>query len=155
MKAMTKEQVADLIRKAFDGVLLGDGIGLWEAQAIDDYAGLDLQSKARLEDEKIDWSRISRDTLFRCDSSLSFFDADGMRFHLPAFMLAELDGDTNGGVVFHLSHLNDYVLSMFTSLNVAQIGAVIEFLNWCVSQSAYEFESPQIIRALNEHWLKI
>ena len=152
---MTKEQVAESIRQAFKDVTLGDGIGLWEAQAIDGYSGLGIQSEARAKDEKIDWSRIGSDTLLRCDSSLSFFDADGMRFHLPAFMLAELDGNSNGGVVFHLSHLNDYILSMFTSLNADQVGAVIDFLQWCVRQSEYDFESPQIMRALNEYWLKI
>jgi hypothetical protein len=31
------ENLCGLIDAAFDGVVLGDGIGLWEAQALDDY----------------------------------------------------------------------------------------------------------------------
>lgn len=33
-----ERHVADLIRDAFDGVTLGDGIGLLQGQGLDDYA---------------------------------------------------------------------------------------------------------------------
>src|SRR5450631_1381037 len=84
--AATERLIAE-IRQAFHDVALGDGTGLWEAQSIDDYEDEKCQSKARSRDEKLDWSRISSDDLKRCDSSLSFFDANGMRFHLPAYMI--------------------------------------------------------------------
>ena len=34
---MDLETLKLAIARAFDGVTIGDGIGLWEAQAIDDY----------------------------------------------------------------------------------------------------------------------
>lgn len=91
---MTNEErrVADLIREAFRGVTLGEGIGLMEAQGIDDYADAATRAQYRAGDEKEDWAAISAEKLERCYSSLSFFDPQGMRFHLPPFLIAELRG---------------------------------------------------------------
>lgn len=152
---MRIERISKTIESAFRGVKLGGGIGLFEAQAIDDYKDKETQLLARKSDEKADWASIKQDDLIRCESSLSFFDADGMRFHLPAFMLAELSGVGNGGVVFQLSQLNNYTKDRLTSLNDIQVSAVIEFLKWCQEQQNYEFDSPHIIRALKNYWLKI
>jgi hypothetical protein len=44
--------------------------------------------------------------LNRCNSSLSFFDAQGMLFHLPAFLLASLNGDYLHDLTFRLIHLS-------------------------------------------------
>jgi hypothetical protein len=43
-----------------------------------------------------------------CYSSLSFFDAEGMRFPLPAFLIAELNGGYLQDMSFQLAYLNDY-----------------------------------------------
>ena len=152
---MRIESVSKTIESAFRGVKLGGGIGLFEAQAIDDYKDKEAQLLARENDEKADWARIKQDDLMLCESSLSFFDADGMRFHLPAFMLAELCGVGNGGVVFQLSQLNDYTKDRLTALNKLQVSAVIDFLKWCQEQEDYEFDLPHIKRALQNYWLKI
>jgi hypothetical protein len=55
-----------------------------QAQAIDDYEDEATCGRHLQDDEKEDWSRIPIEGLNRCNSSLSFFDAEGMRFHLPA-----------------------------------------------------------------------
>lgn len=105
---MTNEErrVADLIREAFRGVTLGDGIGLMQAQGLDDYARPETLKTYRDSDEKVDWSAIPAEKLNRCYSSLSFFDAEGMRFHLPAFLIAELRGTFC--VVELVSYLSDF-----------------------------------------------
>src|SRR5277367_3415374 len=92
----TDDLIAE-IQRVFRGVVVGDGIGLWQAQAIDDYEDEAEQEAARARDEKVDWAAIPGKSLLYCDSSLSFFDADGMRFHLPAFLLAEVAGESRGG----------------------------------------------------------
>ena len=84
-------RIAVRIREAFAGVALGDGIGLWQGQALDDYADDAIIAESRSRDETEEWTRLSAGDLNRCHSSLSFFDAAGMRFHLPAFLLSELD----------------------------------------------------------------
>ena len=77
------------VREAFAGVTLGGGVGLSEAQALDDYAN----NEVRAGDEKNDWAAIPVEDLNRHSGSPAFLDAEGMRFHLPAYMTADLDGD--------------------------------------------------------------
>ena len=138
---MKKEDVLIEIKTAFSSVVLGNGIGLWEAQAIDDYEPKKVQIKNRKKDEKEDWSLISHNDLQRCHSSLSFFDADGMRFHLPAFIVASMNNKVDDPI-FYLTQLDDYAKSKLTTLTDAQIQAIVMYLNWCAVQEEYEFELP-------------
>ena len=148
---MNKKEVMDCINDAFSKVSLGSGIGLWEAQAIDDYESEEAQKVKRKIDEKEDWSSISPDQLHKCQSSLSFFDADGMRFHLPAFIIESLKGEVDDPI-FHLTHLDDYAKSKLTTLNSKQIKAIKNYLNWCLNNLEYQYEHQMIKRVLNEYW---
>ena len=149
---LTKEAVASQVRKAFHGVTLGNGVGLFEGQALDDYEDDATRKAYRERDEKHDWERIPIDALNRCQSSLSFFDAEGMRFHLPAFMIAELNGESDVGCVFHLTHLDDYAMTKLAALSSEQRKAVREFLLLLRDDPNYDFDRPQIERALSEYW---
>ncbi len=151
---MNKEYILQKIEVAFAGVALGNGIGLNEAQAIDDYQSSEGQAMARQKDEKENWKQLNYNALQRCYSSLSFFDADGMRFHLPAYIIAELKEQIDDLVIFHLTHINDYGQSNFTLLNDAQCEVIIMFLEWCLQQDDYEFDHLVIKQALNEYWQK-
>lgn len=86
------DRLCKLISEAFAGVRLGKGVGLEEGQAIDGYADEETRARYRARDEKEDWSRIPAKRLIDWSSSLSFFDPAGMRFHLPAFLMADLQG---------------------------------------------------------------
>lgn len=97
---MNKEALIQAIYQSFDGVTLEDGIGLWEAQGIDDYLSKDECKKLREKDEKDDWRKIPLTDLYRCNSSLPFFDAKGFRFHLPICLLIDLGAFAD--------HLHDY-----------------------------------------------
>ncbi len=90
--------------------------------------------------------------MFRCESSLSFLDADGMRFHIPAFMIAELNGELNTGPLFCLTHLSEHSEYQFSSLSKSQRNAVRQFLLWCLSQDDYEFDWPIIEPTLKDYW---
>ncbi|MEM9567181.1 MAG: DUF6714 family protein [Cyanobacteria bacterium P01_E01_bin.34] len=149
---MDAEELKTTIANAFKGVTLGDGIGLWEAQAIDDYETYVVRAEKRRGDQKFDWQEISHDELRRCYSSLCFFDADGMRFHLPAFLLAEIDGEFDQ-LVFHLTDLDDYKREKLMSLNDSQKSAVVEFLEWCLESDRYEYEHHSITATLKNFWL--
>ena len=94
-----EERVADLVRRAFYGVTLGNGVGLLHGQGLDYYADRQTLAQYRAKDEKLDWTRIGVTELNRCHSSLSFFDAEGMRFHLPAYLIADLEGTLNQDIV--------------------------------------------------------
>lgn len=151
---MDKGSVIRSVNDAFAGVTLGSGIGLWQAQAIDDYEPESVQRKERQRDEKNDWKAIQPVDLQRCYSSLSFFDAEGMRFHLPAFILAEIQGKIDEFSIFHLTQLDEYAQSKLTLLNQAQKRAVTQYLNWCLEQDEYRYEQLAIERAVDEFWIK-
>jgi Family of unknown function (DUF6714) len=147
-----ERRVAELVRSAFAGVTLGDGVGLFQGQGLDDYADQETLADLRSNDEKDDWSRLSVEDLNQCYSSLSFFDAQGMRFHLPAFLLADLEGSFNQDIIFSLTCFQFDAMSRFSELNDIQRTAVREFLLLRLSDPDCQFERPMIQRALDEYW---
>lgn len=139
-----ERHVLDLIRDAFAGVVLGDGVGLWQAQGLDDYADVQKLAAYRARDEKHDWSAIPVAELDRCNSSLSFFDADGMRFHLPAYLVADLEGRLETAeVLFHLFHLTNGMHARFDTLSPAQRAAVRAYLQLRLSERNQEPQPPE------------
>lgn len=146
-------ELCPIIEAAFADVKLGGGVGLFEAQGLDDYADAATCARYRADDEKDDWRRISSESLRRCNSSLSFFDAEGMRFHLPAYLLCELRGEYGFGMAFCLSQ--SYVTSpdKFSLLDSQQRIAVRQFLLHIVHDPAYDYDRPHIERALDEYWI--
>ena len=143
------EELCRKIEDAFAGVKLGNGIGLNEGQGLDYYADKLTLAKYRAKDEKDDWHRLSGEELNRCQSSLSFFDALGMRFHIPAYMIADINGVFRHELVFHLTNLNDNNISRFALLSLKHRDAVRSFL---LNRAESNYSRP-IIRALKEYWI--
>lgn len=140
------------ITEAFKDVLLDGGIGLSEADAIDAYKEESFKEKCRKQDEKHNWQAISTDALNNYYCSLSFFDAKGMRFHLPAFMIGEIKEEYRFGMAFSLTHLSDYTKSQFVLFNKEQRNAVKSFLEYLSVHPNYEFERPIIQSAIQTYW---
>ena len=147
-----RDQLIERIAAAFSGVALGDGIGLQEAQELDHCRDEETCAAARAADEKNDWRLITAEDLNRCESSLSYFNAEGMRFHLPGYMTAELLGDYYMGAVSNLTHLDAHGRSYFAALNAAQRLVVREFLQFVREDLEYESDVRNIDRALTEFW---
>lgn len=140
------------IETAFANVRLGDGIGLWEAQGIDDYKSLAERGALREKDEKSNWSNISAQDLNDCHSSLGFFDAQGMRFHLPAFLITDLQGKYRFNLAGRLCKMNDE-LHQFHLLNKAQREVVKAYLNWAASDPDDELQRDSIFTTLQKgYW---
>lgn len=147
-----QDSVRDAIVRAFSGVGLGGGVGLREAQAMDGYDDEATRAACRRDDERDDWRLIRPADLNRCNSSLSFFDAEGMRFHLPAFLVADLDGVYEFGMAFHLTHLDSHGIGQYSLLSPEQRAAVRRYLQYISTEDEYAFERPAILRALVEYW---
>jgi hypothetical protein len=154
--SLARDQVIAEIDTAFSGVTLGAGVGLHEGQGLDDYRPRNELVEVRAKDEKTDWRRIPRAELSRCYSSLSFFDAEGMRFHLPAFMIADLlDELMNFDVVFTLTHgladgVSDaHAMAKFELLSEAQARAVVHYLSL---KAEDEWDREVIQQALRNYW---
>ncbi|MBD3672659.1 MAG: hypothetical protein HUJ26_03940 [Planctomycetaceae bacterium] len=146
-------RIKKLIEDAFAGVFLEDGVGLLEGQAIDDYAKPDVQATARSKDETEDWTQIPADQLNSAQSSLSFFDSKGMRFHLPAFLLAEIRGELAADIVFHLTYTDEEAFSRFSLLNPEQRESVHQFLLYhleTIPEPNRRLEKPMIEKAIED-----
>ena len=148
---MSRDELIAEIRAAFAGVTLGDGIGLRQGQGLDDYESEATCQKYRQRDEKLDWSSIPARELVLCHSSLSFFDAAGMRFHLPAYLIAHLRDELPLDPVYHLTNLSAYSRGKLVLLNRHQRQAVRAYLLF-LQQDQGMYESRAMTRALATYW---
>lgn len=84
----TSAEVLKLIEHAFSKVLLGEGIGIFEAEAIDNYASEQQTKKARAKDREFwrHWSEVPQEVISQASFALCFADPEGMRYLLPAYM---------------------------------------------------------------------
>ena len=144
------QKVIGDLRSAFAGITLGSGVGLYQAQGLDDYAGQAELERLRSNDEKHDWARITPAALNECHSSLSFFDPEGMKFHMPAFLIADISGDFHHGVEYHLCNPGD----RYSLLSPRQRAAVRQFMLFIAEEDNYQFSRPHIERALREYWVE-
>lgn len=140
------------IRDAFEGVTLGDGVGLYQAQGIDDHDTEEVCQSFRLRDEKDDWQRITSEDLNKCYSSLSFFDAAGMRFHLPAYLLAEIDGDYKFDLTMDFIDMSDHKMKQFSLFTEQQKKAVADYLRFIQDQPGHWLDVHKIDFALESFW---
>lgn len=153
---MSPQQVIDIIEDAFKDTTLDGGRGLWLAQFSDKcfFYGLDEKDKAEAieKDEKLDWHNLDSNDLKNCESSLSHFDEKGMRFHLPAFIIAEIKDELECGVIFNLTHLSEHSRKQFSLLNSKQKKAITSFLEWCLKSENYEYDWTKIKNAIEKYW---
>ena len=101
-----------------------------------------------------DWRKIPTTNLNACNSSLSFFDAEGMRFHLPAFICCDLRGEYGLELEFSLTGLGDWKKKKFSLLTSAEKAAVAEYLEFLAEDVDGEFSLDEIRMALDEFWKK-
>jgi len=141
------------IERTFADVRLGDGIGLWLAHGLDDHRfGSTLDGLDAL-DEREDWRELTDDELNHCESSLSFFDAKGMRFHLPAFMRLDLrDRFHCGGLDFRLSSLNENRRKPFQHFTSEEKACVADYIELKLETDDFEYEEVALRQAIKEFW---
>ncbi len=145
-----KERLKERIRSAFASVRLGGGVGLFEAQAMDDYADDAIRAASRGKDEKLEWSALKTTALNECNSSLSFFDAAGMRFHLPAYLCADLDAEYEFELLFSLTHVGRFD-DQFCLLDMDQRAAVRDYLEFRASE-LYGSDKEEVEAVLAGYW---
>ena len=137
--------------EAFAGVTLGNGVGLLQAQGMDDYADEKTCAAYRERDEKHDWRAIGLEGLNRYYSSLSFFDEEGMRFHLPAFLMAAMDGTFGFNLSYTLAH-TAFASDRFALLTPAQRQVVRGYLQFIEQEEEHALDREHIQAALAGYW---
>ena len=146
--------VIERIERAFSGIRLGAGVSLREADVIDNH-GRDAERKpARAQDEVEDWRLIPEDLISRYPSCLSFLDAEGMRFHLPAYMrfaLRNYKDSASASIDFTIYALG-YEDDRFGLLTAPQRAAVRHFLKFMAFNGGHFVDGNSAERALEDVW---
>jgi len=158
-----QQQLLAAIEAAFRGVELGGGVSLHQTVAIDDYAGPEAERSAWDADERHDWRRLVADPeLARISGvgGLSFYDAVGLRFHLPAYLsLAVIDweakasDDVLGCLLYHLTSLSEYNCGRFAIFSAEQRRCVADALTFIRDEHDPWLYRADIDRAIAEFWL--
>ncbi len=138
------EAAIQRIEAAFDGVALGDGLGLREADAIDSYASdAELAAQRKL-DEKNDRRKIPAPSLSDYYCAPAFFDARGFHFHLPAFLIASLEGKCDFKLLDYLGEKEARNAGWIGLLDEVQAEAIISVLELLKDYPEYYGESESI-----------
>lgn len=92
MNAMPRERMKAEIKKAFGSIPFPSHQGLRGSMAMDRYA-TDAEVRSITADKDIygEWWDIPRQELRTCTLALSYLDADGVLFYLPAYLDMALD----------------------------------------------------------------
>jgi hypothetical protein len=158
----TQQRLLDRIERAFTGVELGDGVSLRETEVIDDYGSDQERLAARALDEKFDWRKLidSPDLVRYCSlgyGGLCFFDAAGLRFHLPACLARAVKDHHGEGTAemeeslrFQLTHLDEYQLDRLAILNDEQRACVRDVLVYF--RERLDFRDEDLDRAIAGYW---
>lgn len=137
------------ITAAFDGVSREDGVSLREGRVLDDYGTNEECAAARSLDTDTRWQDVSDADMQRYESSLSFMDAIGFRYHLPAYMARDLrlnihpQYGMSSDIVPYLNphlgtNLHGHAMDHFRLLTSTQGRAVCHFLEFAVAHG-HEF----------------
>jgi len=128
------EKLLAQISEAFQGVELGEGVGLQQALVHNCFGGEEEQQEARLKDEQHNWQKMiaMTDINRSLDNAISFFDAFGARFHLPVCLsLSVLNPEQNYSL---LNALDPFHYEAHQLLNEAQHQCIRDVLQFVFSQ---------------------
>ena len=142
-------EAGKIVRENFQDVRLGDGIGLLEANGLDNYAAESELEKLRQQDERNSWQRIDVLLLNRYHSAPSFFDARGFVFHLPAFLLAELNDQHEYGFIDRIIQKRPKTGSWIDLLTPRQASALIAVLSIVQHHPDYIDQQKKFEHAIN------
>jgi len=143
-----------LIEESFKDVRLEDGVSLHETIVIDNYGSKEERQLARSKDEKMDWRKLIHDPeLLEVDGigGLSFYDAKGLRFHLPAYLsVVIMDAGVSiaGALIFTLTSDGEYNRNRLDILNPGMKKCIGEVLQYFRTLPEFEFDQKKIDDAL-------
>ncbi|WP_311420847.1 DUF6714 family protein, partial [Kingella denitrificans] len=148
-----RETLTLQITAAFFDTELGDGIGFYEANAIDDYMPYEERYAARQQDERVLWERnLAAPKRVSCGngytatffpgSALSFMDGAGRRFALPCYMLWALQDNPMTSDAL-MSHLQDSGFYEGLNLNAEEQAALYAFIRF-MRQQAFVWDEDDI-----------
>ena len=150
---MNKEYLIAQIEKAFEDVSLNDGVGIYEAEAIDNYALEEIRKTEREKDIRDDWTSITDDVIDQYYSVLSFMDDNGLKFAIPAYIrFAVRYFDTRASASI------DAIIHVLANsrqwdfLTIGQKQVVADFLSFMVLEADNHVDTWQASLAYESIW---
>ena len=151
----------ELITAAFADVPRGTGISLHEAAAIDKYAMPDERMSGRAQDTERCWQDVPAQDIEDNYPVLTYMDAEGFRYYLPAFMVWSLKNyQTSASVsteapIYELDVSGDEdkrkrKMDQFRLFSEEQRIAACRFLRFMSKQTAADAKMAQ--PALDSYW---
>lgn len=146
----TISEIAD----AFARVQREDGVTLHEAEVIDDYGSAQERSAARQRDMDSHWHDVPGADIEQHYSILSFLDAKGLRYYLPAYMIwtlrnyATSPSATIDSTIYALGFDNSH----FHIFTPRQSKAIARFLEYMVLYATAFCDSGAASSALDTYW---
>ena len=140
------DRVIRSIKDAFNAVTIGDGIGMLEANGRDNYADDAELKRLRSIDCRTDWRSIAPESLIH--SAPSFMDAQGFVFHIPAYLIAELNDQFDGDFLYRLYQKDPFPFGWPSLLNNEQSNAITATLALIVEHPNYCDEAKKIHLAI-------
>jgi hypothetical protein len=160
---MNRSSLIKEIEIAFQDVKLDNGIGIFEAEALDDYANDNEIKKQRAKDREF-WSRwqdIPDEVISKYYSVLCFVDPEGLKYLLPAYMrftLNQYDIDASASIdstIFALDRGLESFKDRPEILSQEQKAIIAKFLKYMVLVAGDNFIDAIVAsRAYEHHWAK-
>lgn len=75
-----------------------------------------------------------------------------MRFHLPAFLIADIKEELEFHFIFHLTELTDYGKSQLSLLSSDQRAVIRRYLLWLKNKPDYWVDQERVERSLETYW---
>jgi hypothetical protein len=146
---------SDRIRVAFDGVVLGGGMTINEANREGVFDTEFPQLTIRAMDLERNWVDVPNWKIEKLFSALYAFDAEGWKFYLPAFMCWTLFNwrksisPTPDWLIGSLTHQEGFG-NHFSTLTVTQAKAVLSFLKFC----QHYLDEDASVNAIRSYWFQ-
>lgn len=148
------------IEAAFGAVTLGNGLSLHQAQVIDGGGSPEEVRQARRKGHVERWQEIPDSGVEEFHYALTYMDPDGLRFHMPRFILYALehpgcDDPAVDSAVYSCDlgeELHDEVLSQFNSMDRKQMTVIARFLDFIAHSRDEDYDTLVAAEALAAFW---
>ncbi len=159
-KIMDRNTIRELVEEAFKLVKLENGVGLYEAEAIDNYAseGEILEAKERDRKSWEEWNQIPALVISTFYTVLNFVDPKGMKFLLPAYMVFTIDNYDKthsvsiDSVIYALGRGKEGFGRDDAVLTIEQKKVIAKFLEYMVVEAGDYCDSTAASIAYENHW---
>lgn len=140
-----REQLVAVIYEAFAGVTRNGGVSWSETEVIDLHGTPEERATARAQDKDTSWEELVEQgewEIFDGAGAMSFLDAVGFRYYMPAAMLQAIQREYGEEVAFALTlkvdDLREHRLSKWVLLSEAQRQCIARFLRYMMAVTEFQ-----------------